>query len=46
MKRTKPALRKRKTENQKDLAVFSERAKEPTVSYEDMLKKLKIDGKI
>lgn len=33
-------------ENQEDLAVFTKRAKESTVSYEDLLKKLKADGKI
>ena len=34
------------TEDRKDLASFSERAKEPTVSYEVMLKKLKAQDKL
>ena len=33
-------------EDEKDLAVFEKRAKEPTISYEALLKKLKTDGKI
>ena len=33
-------------EDQEDLAAFAERAKEPTISYEKMLKELKADGKI
>ena len=33
-------------EDRKDLAVFSKRAKEPTVSYEEMLKKLKAQDKL
>jgi len=40
------ALRHELAEDQEDLAAFDKRAKEPTVSYEDMLKKLKADGKI
>jgi len=40
------ALRHELTEDQEDLAVFAQRAKEPTVSYEALLKKLKADGKI
>ena len=40
------ALRHELAEDQEDLAVFAKRAKEPTVSYEDLLKKLKSDGKI
>ena len=40
------ALRHELAEDQGDLAVFSQRAKEPTISYEAMLKKLKADGKI
>jgi hypothetical protein len=39
-------LRHGLSEDQKDLAAFSQRAKEPTVSYEGLLKKLKADGKI
>ena len=33
-------------QDQGDLAVFDKRAKESSVSYEDLLKKLKADGKI
>ena len=40
------ALRHELAEDQEDLAAFSKRAKEPTISYEDLLKKLKADGKI
>ena len=40
------AFRHELAEDQEDLAAFDKRAKEPTVSYEDMLKKLKADGKI
>ena len=40
------ALRHELAEDQEDLAAFSKRAKEPAVSYEDLLKKLKADGKI
>ena len=29
-----------------DLAIFAQRANEPTISYESFLKKLKADGKI
>ncbi len=40
------ALCRELAENQEDLAVFIKRAKEPTISYEDLLTKLKADGKI
>ena len=40
------ALRHELAEDQEDLAVFSKRAKEPAISYEVLLKKLKADGKI
>ncbi|MBI4846144.1 MAG: CopG family transcriptional regulator [Candidatus Omnitrophica bacterium] len=40
------AIRHELAEDQEDLAVFSKRAKEPTVSYEVLLRKLKADGKI
>ncbi|MBU1999405.1 MAG: CopG family transcriptional regulator [Candidatus Omnitrophica bacterium] len=40
------ALRHELAEDQEDLAVFAKRAKEPTVSYEALLKKLKANGKI
>ena len=34
------------SEDAEDLAVFEERAKEPGISFEQILKKLKRDGKI
>ena len=40
------ALQHELAEDQEDLAAFSKRAKEPTTSYEDLLKKFKADGKI
>jgi len=40
------ALHHELAEDQEDLAAFSKRAKESTISYEDLLKKLKADGKI
>ncbi len=40
------AIRHELAKNQEDLAVFEKRAKEPTISYEALLKKLKVDGKI
>lgn len=40
------ALRHELAEDQEDLAVFAQRAKEPAISYEILLKKLKADGKI
>lgn len=40
------ALRHELAQDQEDLAVFAQRAKDPTVSYEALLKKLKTDGKI
>ena len=43
MSQAKANLRQKKSENQKDLAVFAKRAKELTVSYEDVLKKLKVN---
>lgn len=33
-------------EDAEDLAAFSERVHEPLVSYEDLLKELKADGKV
>ena len=33
-------------EDREDLEIFDQRAKEPTISYEAMLKELKKDGKI
>ena len=35
------ALRRELAENQKDLEAFDQRAKEPTITYEALLKKLK-----
>ena len=40
------AIRHELAEDQGDLAAFEERAHEPTISYEAMLKELKADGKI
>lgn len=40
------ALRHELAEDQEDLEVFKKRAKEPAISYEALLKKLKADGKI
>ncbi len=34
------------SEDEEDLAAFEERASEPVISYEALLKKLKADGKI
>ncbi len=40
------AIRHELAQDQEDLAVFAKRAKEPSISYEALLKKLKVDGKI
>jgi hypothetical protein len=40
------SLREALREDQEDLLAFEERASEPTMSYEALLKKLKADGKI
>ncbi len=40
------ALRESLAEDATDLAVFDERADEPLVSYEQMVKRLKKDGRI
>ena len=40
------AVREALAEDAEDLAVFEERAGEPLVSYEDMLKGLREDGRI
>ena len=40
------ALRHELAQDEEDLAVFAQRAKEPVISYEALLKKLKADGKI
>lgn len=40
------ALRKELAEDEEDLKVFQQRAKEPAISYEKVLAQLKRDGKI
>ncbi|OQY13681.1 MAG: CopG family transcriptional regulator [Desulfobacteraceae bacterium 4572_19] len=40
------ALREALSEDAEDLAVFDERSSEPLVSYEQMVKRLKQDGRI
>ncbi len=40
------ALRHELAEDARDLAAFADRVKEPAISYEALLKKLKADGKI
>ena len=40
------ALREALSEDAEDLAVFDERSDEPLVSYEQMIKRLKQDGRI
>ncbi len=40
------AVRHELAEDQEDLKAFKDRVKEPTVSYEQLLKELKADGKI
>jgi hypothetical protein len=40
------ALRHEFLEDQEDIADLRKRADEPTISYEELLKKLKADGKI
>lgn len=40
------ALREALSEDAEDLAMFEERAGEPLVSYEDMIKRLRQDGRI
>ena len=40
------AVRENLSEDAEDLAVFDERASEPLISYEDMLKRLQADGRI
>lgn len=40
------AIRHELAQDQEDLAVFAKRAKESSISYETLLKKLKVDGKI
>lgn len=40
------AVRRALQEDQEDLAAFDERANEPTMTYEELLKALKAHGKI
>ena len=40
------AVKEALAEDAEDLAVFDERQDEPLISYEDMLKRLKKDGRI
>ncbi len=40
------AIRMALREDQEDLAAYDERAKEPTISYEELLKDLRAHGKI
>ena len=40
------AVRRALQEDQEDLAAFDERANEPTMTYEELLKDLKAHGKI
>ncbi len=40
------ALKEALSEDAEDLAVFDERADEPLISYEQMVKRLKKDGRI
>ncbi|MFH1146120.1 MAG: CopG family transcriptional regulator [Pseudomonadota bacterium] len=40
------AVRMALREDRKDLAAFDERAEEPTISYEELLKDLRAHGKI
>ena len=40
------AVREALAEDAEDLAAFEEREKEPLLSYDDMLKRLKKDGRI
>jgi predicted transcriptional regulator len=40
------AVREALAEDAEDLALFEERAREPLVSYEQMVKRLKKDGRI
>ncbi|MDX1736892.1 MAG: ribbon-helix-helix protein, CopG family [Alphaproteobacteria bacterium] len=40
------AIREALAEDAEDLAAFEERANEPLISYEEMIKRLKKDGRI
>lgn len=40
------AVRQSLQQDRRDLAVFDERAEEPTIGFEEMLKRLELDGKL
>ena len=40
------AIKEALAEDAEDIAVFKERAREPLISYEEMVKRLKRDGRI
>jgi len=40
------AIKESLSEDAEDIAAFEERAKEPLISYETMIKRLKKDGRI
>ena len=40
------AIREALRQDREDLSAFDERSKEPTISFEDMLKRLDLDGEI
>jgi len=40
------AVREALSEDAEDIAAFEERAKEPVISYDEMVKRLKKDGRI
>ena len=40
------AVREALREDHSDLAIFDERSSEPTITFEEMLKRLDLDGKI
>jgi len=40
------AIRRELTQDEKDLRIFEDRIHEPSISFEEILKELKVDGKI
>ena len=40
------AIRQELTQDERDLRIFDERINEPSISFEGILKELKVDGKI
>lgn len=40
------AIRQELYQDEKDLRIFDERINEPSISFEELLKELKLDGKI